>query len=129
MGSLKPADPSDTPLLQHLKNKAKERRTRAEKRRGKWSSQMDSIGEDEQPSSKKGKWRCSECGTSKNLEEDPDDRGSFYCTGCWESWEEHPVPKKKKKKKKYREEEEYEEEEEDTSKKKKKKRDRDMDAA
>jgi hypothetical protein len=32
------------------------------------------------------KWRCGECGTPNKLEEDPYDRGSYYCDGCYESW-------------------------------------------
>ncbi|CAE8619827.1 unnamed protein product [Polarella glacialis] len=75
---------------------------------------------------KKPKYRCLECGTSRNLEEDPDTRGTFYCTYCWEDFETNEAPKKKKKKKskKKGEEEEWpeEEEEEVTSKSKKKKK-------
>jgi len=123
----KPLDPSATPLLQHLRDKAKERRERAEKKANrKWKSQMDSIGEDEEPR-KKGKWFCGECGTTKKLEEDPDDRGTSYCTHCWESWETtdwDSKPKKKKKKNKYYEEVEEVVEETSSSRKSKKKKDK-----
>lgn len=121
--SLKPADPASTPLLLHLKNRAKERRERLEKRAAKkWKPSGEAIDEewDWDSSSKRSKWYCSGCGTKKHLEEDPNDRGSFYCTYCWESWEQDwesweqadgSKPKKKKKKKKaYEEEEEYYEE-------------------
>merc|ERR1712014_158613 len=101
--SIKPSDPSDTPLLQHMKKTLKERRERAEKRqrereRKKWSGYMDQIAEEP----KRSKWVCSECGTTKRLEEDPDDRGTFYCTPCWEFYESQAAaaPKKSKKKKK-----------------------------
>merc|ERR1712139_320601 len=78
--SLKPADPASTPLLLHLKNKAKEKKARAERRANKkWRPEGDAIDEDGH-SGRKGKWYCTDCGTSKNLEEDPDNRGSFYCT-------------------------------------------------
>merc|ERR1712187_478142 len=128
---LRPSDPTDTPLLQHLKKTLKERRERAEKRqrdreRKKWSGYMDQISEEP----KRSKWRCSECGTSKRLEEDPDDRGTFYCTPCWEYYEHEAAtaPKKKKKKKADKEKEEYadcgESEYYSSSKKKKKKKDR-----
>jgi len=97
---LRPTDPSDTPLLQHLKSKAKERRTRAEKakEKRKWRSDGLELIEEEP---KRPKWRCAECSTSKNLEEDPDARGTFYCVRCWESWESHqaPPPRPKKGKK------------------------------
>merc|ERR1712048_1431026 len=133
--SLKPSDPTDTPLLQHLKKTFKERRERAEKRqrereRKKWSGYMDQIQEEP----KRSKWRCSECGTSKRLEEDPDDRGTFYCTPCWEFYEHEAAAagtKKKKKKKAEKEKKEYEDygdygetEYYTSSKKKKKKRDK-----
>merc|ERR1712039_242687 len=117
--SLKPANYADTPLLNFMKQRAKERRERLEKQKKKWKPSADTIDEDP----KKAKWRCSECGTTKNLEEDPDDRGTFYCTYRWESWESAlppAKPKKKKKKKEAAEEEEYWEEE--TTKKKKKKK-------
>jgi len=128
----KPLDPASTPLLQHLRDRAKERKERAEKKANKkWKGQMDSIGEDEEASSsrKKAKWLCGECGTSKSLEEDPDDRGSFYCTRCWESWEttaDYAKPKKKKKKKYYEEEEV---EESSSARKSRKKREREAAAA
>mmetsp|Transcript_83577 Transcript_83577/g.233292 ORF Transcript_83577/g.233292 Transcript_83577/m.233292 type:complete len:426 (+) Transcript_83577:182-1459(+) len=124
--SLRPDTPGNTPLLQHLKKTLKERRERAErklKERKKWSSYsgMDQIAEEP----RMPKWRCSECGTSRHLEEDPDDRGTFYCTRCWEAWESEPAPtskSKKKKKHKAEKEEVVEYSEEYPSKKKKKKK-------
>merc|ERR1712178_629196 len=85
---LKLADPADAPLLQHLKKLRQEREIRLEKRRKKWES-YDGYETYEQPKErvKKPKWRCSECGSSRHLEEDPDDRGVFYCLNCWEYWE------------------------------------------
>mmetsp|Transcript_73843 Transcript_73843/g.130452 ORF Transcript_73843/g.130452 Transcript_73843/m.130452 type:complete len:387 (+) Transcript_73843:39-1199(+) len=127
--SLKPSNPKDTPLLNYMKDRAVERRAKAAKRereRQKWrEDRLGRIAED-----KRSKWRCHECGTSKNLEEDPDRRGTFYCTYCWEHWEAKEVKKAKKKKKKgkaedweeWPEEEEEEEEEATSSKKKKKKK-------
>merc|ERR1712014_322733 len=104
---LKPASNADTPLLNYMKQRVKDRRERFEKQKKKWKPSADTIDEDP----KKAKWYCTECGTTKNLEEDPDDRGTFYCTYCWESWEsELPKAKPKKKKKKDYEEEYYEEE-------------------
>jgi len=120
---LKPLDYGDTPLLKFMQTRAKERRARAEKKARRWR-EMETIQEDP----KKAKWRCAECGTSKHLEEDPDSRGTFYCTYCWESWETHeaPAPKfKKKKKSKEAEEGEAEETEKVIAKKKKKKKDKD----
>jgi len=127
---LRPATPGDTPLLQFMKTRATERRARAEKRRKereKWRPEGGYIEED--PSWKKSRWRCKECGATKNLEEDPDERGIFYCTPCWEYWETEEAsskPKKKKKKKHKKDEEEWyeeeEEEEEETASKKKKKK-------
>jgi len=128
---LRPATPGDTPLLQFMKTRAEERRARADKRRKereKWRPEGGYIEED--PSWKKSRWRCKECGGLKNLEEDPDERGVFFCTPCWEYWEtEEASGKKKKKKKKLKKEEEEwwgkeeeEEEEEDTTSKKKKKK-------
>merc|ERR1712039_316044 len=96
---IRPDESGETPLLLYMKTRAKERRARLEKReKKKWRPEADYIAEEP----KKPKWRCKECGTSKNLEEDPDDRGVFYCVGCWEYWEsaEVPVSKPKKKKKK-----------------------------
>merc|ERR1712066_434 len=96
-----------------MKTRALERRARWEKKQSKRWSYMDSIAEDS--SGKKSKWFCSECFTTKNLEEDPDDRGVFYCTYCWESWEVKAAAKaKKKKNKKYQEESYDAEETEDT---------------
>merc|ERR1712039_1136501 len=82
---LKPADYGDTPLLNFMKTRALERRARWEKRQSKksWYG-MDQIPED---TPKRPKWFCSDCYTTKNLEEDPDDRGVFYCVYCWETWE------------------------------------------
>jgi len=121
-----------TPLLLFLAARAKERRARVEKRQAKkWAPQGDSIEEDwdskDYSSGRKAKWRCGECGSSKNLEEDPDERGCFYCTRCWESWETAATSKpKKKKKKKYEEEEVYEE---PTSRKSRRKREKEAAAA
>merc|ERR1712014_53351 len=113
-----------------MKTRAQERRARADKRRKereKWRPEGGYIEED--PSWKKSRWRCKECGATKNLEEDPDDRGVFFCTPCWEYWESEEAaakPKKKKKKQHKKDEEEWweeeEEEEEAASKKKKKKK-------
>merc|ERR1712222_208825 len=96
--SLRPADPGDTPLLQHMKIRSKERQKRSEKREKKrWRGDSNLGYIDEEP---KKKWRCHECGSSKHLEEDPDNLGTFYCTRCWEAWEtSHPAKPKKKKKK------------------------------
>merc|ERR1712060_285506 len=121
---LRPAVAGDTPLLQFMKTRAEKRR----KEREKWRPEGGYIEED--PKGKKSRWRCKECGATKNLEEDPDERGVFYCTPCWEYWESEEAagkPKKKKKKKHKKEEEEWweeeeEEEEETVSKKKKKKK-------
>merc|ERR1712113_345193 len=112
--------PSDTPLINFMKEKAKERKERAEKRAKKWKSHLEGIDE-----SKSSKWTCAECGTTQRLEEDPDDRGTCYCEWCWDSWE--TAPKKKKKKKKGKDEVEEAEEEDDRSRKKKKKRDKEYD--
>ena len=30
---------------------------------------------------------CATCRAKKNLEEDADNRGVFYCKSCWEEWE------------------------------------------
>lgn len=105
--SLKPAVPGETPLLLFIKKKAEERKSRKESRylkeKAKWWPEGDSIPEEDYYASGKkgkGKWRCSECKTSKGLEEDPDNRGTFYCTQCWESWETSATSKKSKKKKK-----------------------------
>mmetsp|Transcript_68389 Transcript_68389/g.189265 ORF Transcript_68389/g.189265 Transcript_68389/m.189265 type:complete len:435 (+) Transcript_68389:72-1376(+) len=128
---LKPTDYGDTPLLNYMKTRSKERRARAEKKEKKWRREggLEQIAEEP----KKAKWRCAECGTSKHLEEDPDDRGTFYCTYCWESWESQqaPVPKVKKKKKKSKDDEGevVEEVDEGAAKKKKKKKDKDREAA
>lgn len=122
VASLKPAEPGDTPLLRYMKERSKERRSRLERRereRRRWRESLDQIAEEP----KRHKWQCSECHTTKNLEEDPDNRGTFYCTYCWEQWEsKQPAqdswqaePKKKKKKKKGKEEEEYWEEEQSYS--------------
>jgi len=125
---LKPLDYGDTPLLKFMQTRAKERRARKEKQDKRRWREMESIAEDP----KKAKWRCAECGTSKHLEEDPDDRGTFYCTYCWDSWETQAAgPKVKKKKKKSKEQgdaEVAEETEEATTKKKKKKKDKDREA-
>jgi len=124
--SLRPLEPGDTPLLQYMKTRAIERKARWEKKQKKKSESwygMETV--EEHP--KRTKWRCSECGTQKYLEEDPDNRGTFYCTYCWESWETEAAAPKKKKKKKAKEEVVYEEEEEEETtsrKKKKKKRDK-----
>jgi len=120
--SLKPLDYGDTPLLNFMKKRSTDRRARAEKRKQRWEGRgMEQI--DEEP--KKSKWRCKECGTSKNLEEDPDSRGTFYCTYCWDYWEVHAtMPKtKKKKSKKYKDEAEYDEAPSKSKKKKKKEED------
>lgn len=123
--SLRPADPGQTPLLIHIK-KMKEKREREKKKERqskRWDSGLQAVDE-EAPTRRRGRWRCSECGTSRHLEEDPDDRGTFYCVSCWESWETHPEPSKSKKKKKkydkYEEEEEYWAEETTSAKSKKK---------
>mmetsp|Transcript_44944 Transcript_44944/g.103902 ORF Transcript_44944/g.103902 Transcript_44944/m.103902 type:complete len:422 (+) Transcript_44944:60-1325(+) len=126
---LRPADYGDTPLLNYMKTRSKERRARFEKKeKRRWrDSGLEFIAEEP----KKAKWHCAECGISKHLEEDPDDRGTFYCTQCWESWENQqaPVQKVKKKKKKSKEAEQEEVLVEDsTSKRKKKKKDRDREA-
>lgn len=122
--SFKPTDYGDTPLLNFMKTRAIERKTRWEKRQSNKKNWYGMESVEENP--KRNKWCCSECGATKNLEEDPDNRGTFYCTYCWESWEVADVaPKVKKKKKKAKEEavwEEEEEVEETTSKKKKKKK-------
>merc|ERR1712187_979277 len=120
IASLKPASYADTPLLNYMKQRAKDRRERFEKQKKKWKPSADTIDE----YSAKAKWYCTECGTTKNLEEDPDNRGTFYCTYCWESWEaqEAAAPKKKKKAKEEAAYEEVEEVEETSSKKKKKKK-------
>jgi len=124
--ALKPSNPKDTPLLNYMKDRAVERRAKAAKRereRQKWrEDRLGRIAED-----KKSKWRCTECGTYKNLEEDPDNRGTFYCTYCWESYEAKAAKKRKNNKKKGGSkdeewEEEWPEEEEETTKKKKKKK-------
>eukprot|EP00927_Polykrikos_kofoidii_P064685 TRINITY_DN6017_c0_g1_i1.p1 TRINITY_DN6017_c0_g1~~TRINITY_DN6017_c0_g1_i1.p1 ORF type:complete len:511 (+),score=134.89 TRINITY_DN6017_c0_g1_i1:153-1685(+) len=141
---LRPDNPGDTPLLEHMRKAAKEKRRLAEKRASsgtsrKWRSEgygLDLIPEE--TTTKRPKWRCSECGTSKKLEEDPDERGVFYCTPCWETWETEAAdnpPKAKKKKKEKRSEEfglavgaypEYSEHSEEySSKKVKKKKKRD----
>lgn len=117
VAALQPATAKDTPLLNYMKTRAAERRARQEKRereRKRWHDRLGRIEE-------KPKWRCAECGTSKHLEEDPDQRGVCYCTYCWETWEAKEYKKKKKSKK---HEEEYEEEwyEEEPTKKKKKKK-------
>mmetsp|Transcript_86221 Transcript_86221/g.136968 ORF Transcript_86221/g.136968 Transcript_86221/m.136968 type:complete len:392 (+) Transcript_86221:66-1241(+) len=117
VAALQPATAKDTPLLNYMKTRAAERRARQEKRereRKRWHDRLGRIEE-------KPKWRCAECGTSKHLEEDPDQRGVCYCTYCWETWESKEYKKKKKSKK---HEEEYEEEwyEEEPTKKKKKKK-------
>jgi len=122
-----------TPLIEHIRQKAKERKERSERRikdrNQKWKGYMDGITEEP----KKSKFKCSECGTARSLEEDPDNRGTFYCTPCWESFETESweaAPKKSKKKKKDKDKEEYYEEsweEETTSKKKKKKKGKDED--
>lgn len=121
--------PGTTPLLLFMANKAKERRARLDKRqkdKQRWWPEGDSIPEDDS-GGKKSKWRCGECGTTKKLEEDPDDRGQFYCTGCWEYWEVKAEKKKKKKKKTmYEEEEAYEE---PTSRKGRKKKEKEAAAA
>lgn len=113
---LRPENPSDTPLIKHMQVRAKDRRAQAEKRSKRWKESLGWIAEE---ASGRGKWRCSECGTSKRLEEDPDNRGTFYCSSCWEGWEAHGSSKKKKKSKKQKEEEWPEEE---WPKKKKKKK-------
>ncbi|CAE7306657.1 UPF3 [Symbiodinium microadriaticum] len=125
VSELQPSSKKDTPLLNYMKTRAAERRARQEKRereRKRWHDRLGRI--DEKP-----RWRCAECGTVKHLEEDPDSRGTFYCTYCWEIWEaqEYKQKKKKKKSKKAEEYAEAEEEEEDwyeepSSKKKKKKK-------
>lgn len=117
VAALQPATAKDTPLLNYMKTRAAERRARQEKRereRKRWHDRLGRIEE-------KPKWPCAECGTSKHLEEDPDQRGVCYCTYCWETWEAKEYKKKKKSKK---HEEEYEEEwyEEEPTKKKKKKK-------
>merc|ERR1739841_79168 len=92
--AIRPADKKDTPLLNYMKTKAVERRARQHKRereRQKWRDSLGRISE-----KKEAKWRCSECRTTKNLEEDPDNRGTFYCTYCWESWDAQDYKKKKK---------------------------------
>lgn len=125
---LKPLDYGDTPLLNFMKKRSTERRARFEKREKKrWGAESRGLEQiDEEP--KKAKWRCAECGTSKHLEEDPDDRGTFYCTYCWDSWESHQAPapklKKKKKGKDVAEDEGAEGTEESTSKRKKKKKEK-----
>lgn len=120
VATIQPATAKDTPLLNYMKTRAAERRARQEKRereRKRWHDRLGRI--DEKP-----KWRCAECGTSKHLEEDPDQRGVCYCTYCWETWEAKEYKKKKKKSKAAAEDYDYEEdwyEEEPTKKKKKKK--------
>lgn len=123
--SVRPLEPGDTPLLHYMKARALERKARWEKKQSRkkdWYA-METV--EENP--KRAKYRCSECGTPHYLEEDPDTRGTFYCTYCWEKWEseEAAAPKSKKKKKKAKEEEYWEEEAEDTSSKKKKKKKKD----
>ncbi|CAE7511599.1 UPF3 [Symbiodinium pilosum] len=126
VAELQPSSKKDTPLLNYMKTRAAERRARQEKRereRKRWHDRLGRIEE-------KPRWRCAECGTVKHLEEDPDARGTFYCTYCWEIWEaqEYKQKKKKKKSKKAELAEEYAEEEEEedwceeTSSKKKKKK-------
>merc|ERR1712048_356042 len=125
--SVKPLDFGDTPLLNHLKTREKERRAKREKKH--WRGSLETVDEEKRP-----KWYCAECGVSKQLEEDPDHRGTFYCIYCWEVWESQPVPvpkvKKKKKKSKYEDEEEEEvvEEVDEAAAKKKKKKHKDRDA-
>ena len=83
MAQLQPSSAKDTPLLNYMKTRAVERRAKQEKRereRKRWHDRLGRI--DEKP-----KWRCAECGTSRRLEEDPDQRGVCYCSYCWESWE------------------------------------------
>jgi len=124
VSELQPSSKKDTPLLNYMKTRAAERRARQEKRereRKRWHDRLGRI--DEKP-----RWRCAECGTVKHLEEDPDSRGTFYCTYCWEIWEAQEYKQKKKKKKSKKAEEYAEEEEEEdwyeepSSKKKKKKK-------
>lgn len=94
VAALQPATAKDTPLLNYMKTRAAERRARQEKRereRKRWHDRLGRIEE-------KPKWRCAECGTSKHLEEDPDQRGVCYCTYCWETWEAKEYKKKKKSK-------------------------------
>ncbi|CAJ1346268.1 unnamed protein product [Effrenium voratum] len=115
---IQPSSAKDTPLLNYMKTRAAERRARQDKRereRKRWHDRLGRIEE-------KPKWRCAECGTTKQLEEDPDARGVCYCVYCWEKWEAKESKKKKKSKKtpEYEEEEWYEEE--PTKKKKKKKK-------
>eukprot|EP00439_Symbiodinium_sp_Y106_P067299 s1490_g11.t1 len=108
VSELQPSSKKDTPLLNYMKTRAAERRARQEKRereRKRWHDRLGRI--DEKP-----RWRCAECGTVKHLEEDPDSRGTFYCTYCWEIWEAQEY-KLKKKKKKSKKAEEYAEEEEE----------------
>lgn len=121
--SLRPLDAGDTPLLNFMKTRALERRARWDRKQNKkWVYSEQAV--EEQP--RRPKWRCSECGTSKHLEEDPDDRGTFYCTYCWEHFEsQQSAAPKAKKKKKAKEEawgETWEEPEEASAKKKKKKK-------
>lgn len=95
VAALQPATAKDTPLLNYMKTRAAERRARQEKRereRKRWHDRLGRIEE-------KPKWRCAECGTSKHLEEDPDQRGVCYCTYCWETWEAKEYKKKKMSKK------------------------------
>lgn len=128
---LKPLDYGDTPLLNYLKNRSKDRRgqIKKERERKRWHPEgkggLEQIAEEE---SKKPKWQCAECGTSKHLEEDPDDRGTFYCTYCWESWENQQPSASKAKKKKKKIKDEYEEEEkEEVEKRRKKKHEKERD--
>lgn len=126
---LRPADPSDTPLLLHMKQRALDRKAKWEKRQSKRWNYMDHLAEEP----KRPKWACSECYGVKNLEEDPDDRGVFYCTYCWDTWETVETQAKKKKKKKKKAEDEYaewdQEEAVETVKKKKKKAQKEADEA
>lgn len=126
---LKPADYGDTPLLNYLKNRSKERRARIEKKdKKRWRDGgpggLEPVAEEDP---KRAKWRCAECGTSKHLEEDPDDRGTFYCTYCWESWENQPSTSKVKKKKKKHIDEGEDEGREETERSKRKKQDKERD--
>jgi len=101
---VKKADVGDTPLLAFMKKQAKDKKARAERQKKKWDSYEDE-------GSKRSKWYCSECYTTntKKLEEDPDNRGTFYCKKCWESWETAPKGRKKNKKEKDYEYEDYQE--------------------
>mmetsp|Transcript_9083 Transcript_9083/g.20197 ORF Transcript_9083/g.20197 Transcript_9083/m.20197 type:complete len:396 (-) Transcript_9083:48-1235(-) len=111
------ADPGDTPLVAFMKKQAKEKQARAEKARKKWEAY-------EEKGSKRSEWYCSECYTTnaKKLEEDPDNRGTFYCKRCWESWESHAPAKSKKKKSHKDKEYEYEDYQESSSKRHKHKK-------